>query len=170
VNVSSSGVWLRHDIETWHKRLIRLERYAREKTVEPPPRADQIARAAQLRLSKPSSRGVTAWRTAQPEHILLIKGLGKGYVQVIVDVSCSFAFAKVYTSKMPITASDLMQDRVLPVYENLGVTVGDVVTDSRREFCGKSESHPYELLLAVESIKHRTAKVRCLAPPASWSA
>jgi hypothetical protein len=35
VNVSAGGVrgvWLRHDIETRHKRLMRLERYAREKT------------------------------------------------------------------------------------------------------------------------------------------
>ena len=35
VNVSSGGVrgvWLGHDIETRHKRLMRLERHAREKT------------------------------------------------------------------------------------------------------------------------------------------
>jgi hypothetical protein len=69
-------------------------------------------------------------------------------------------FAKVYTSKMPITACDLLHDRVLPFYENLGVTVGAVLTDNGREFCGKPESHPYELLLAVEGIKHRTTKVR----------
>ena len=79
-----------------------------------------------------------------------LKGVGKVYMQVIVDVSCSFAFAKVYTSKMPITACDLMHDRVLPFYENLGITVGSILTDNGREFCGKPESHPYELLLAVE--------------------
>jgi transposase InsO family protein len=89
-----------------------------------------------------------------------LKGVGKVYVQVIVDVTCSFAFAKAYTSKMPITACDLMHDRVLPFYENLGITVGAVLTDNGREFCGKPESHPYELLLAVEGIKDRTTKVR----------
>jgi hypothetical protein len=51
--------------------------------------------------------------------------------------SCSFAFAKVYTSKMPITACDLLHDRVLPFYEHLGITVGSVLTDNGREFCGK---------------------------------
>lgn len=71
------------------------------------------------------------------------------YVQVIVDVSCSFAFAKVYTSKMPITVCDLMHNRVLPFYENLGITVGAVLTDNGREFCGRPDSQPYELLLAV---------------------
>ena len=81
-------------------------------------------------------------------------------MQVIVDVSCPFAFAKVYTSKMPITACDLLHDRMLPFCEHLGITVGSVLTDNGREFCGKPESHPYQLLLAVEGIKHRTTKVR----------
>ena len=37
-----------------------------------------------------------------------LKGVGKVYVQVIVDVSCSFAFAKVYTSaaSSPATATE----------------------------------------------------------------
>jgi transposase InsO family protein len=48
----------------------------------------------------------------------------------------------------------------LHAYENLGITVGAVLTDNGREFCGKPESHPYELLLAVEGIKRRTTKVR----------
>jgi transposase InsO family protein len=48
----------------------------------------------------------------------------------------------------------------LTFYENLGITVGAVLTDNGREFCGKPESHPCELLLAVEGIKHRTTKVR----------
>jgi transposase InsO family protein len=165
VNVSAGGVrgvWLRHDIETRHKRLMRLERHAREKTF--------VLSDAQIRLleqhsSDFRSRHVEASR---PGELLnqdtfywgTLKGVGKVYVQVIVDVSCSFAFAKVYTSKMPITACDLLHDRVLPFYENLGITVGAVLTDNGREFCGKPESHPYELLLAVEGIKHRTTKVR----------
>ena len=38
--------------------------------------------------------------------------------------------------------------------------MGTVLTDNRREFCGRPEKHPYELLLAVEDIEHRTTKVR----------
>jgi transposase InsO family protein len=165
VNVSAGGVrgvWLRHDIETRHKRLMRLERHARQQTF--------VLSEAQIKLlerhsSDFRSRHVEASR---PGELLnqdtfywgTLKGVGKVYVQVIVDVSCSFAFAKVYTSKMPITACDLLHDRVLPFYEHLGISVGSVLTDNGREFCGKPESHPYELLLAVEGIKHRTTKVR----------
>jgi transposase InsO family protein len=89
-----------------------------------------------------------------------LKRVGNVYVQVIVDVFCSFAFAKVYTSKMPTTACDLLHDRVLPFYEQIGLTVGAVFTNNGRELCGKPQSHPYELFLGVEGIKHRTIKVR----------
>lgn len=61
---------------------------------------------------------------------------------------------------MPITACDLLYERVLPFYDALGVPVGAVLTDNGREFCGKPESHPYELLLAIEDIEHRNTRVR----------
>jgi len=41
------------------------------------------------------------------------------------------------------------------------VKVGAILTDNGREFCGIQERHPYELLLAMEEIQHRTTKVRC---------
>jgi len=61
---------------------------------------------------------------------------------------------------MPITAVDLLYDRVLPFYEALGVTVSAVLTADGREFCGRADQHPYELLLALEEIEHRTTKIR----------
>jgi transposase InsO family protein len=166
VSVSSGGVrgvWLRHDLETRHKRLLWLERQARERTI--------VLSEAQIRLLE---RHSSEFRTrhveaSRPGELLnqdtffwgTLKGVGKVYVQVVVDVACSFGFAKVYTSKMPITACDTLYARVLPFYERLGITVGAVLTDNGREFCGKPEQHPYELLLAVEGIQHRTTKVRC---------
>ncbi len=61
-----------------------------------------------------------------------LKGVGKVYVQVLVDVFCSLAFAKVYTSKLPITAADLLYERVLPFYEALGVKVNAVCQRSSK--------------------------------------
>jgi transposase InsO family protein len=68
--------------------------------------------------------------------------------------------AKVYASKMPVTACDLLYNRVLPFYEALGVPVDAILTANGREFCDQEEQHPYELLLAMDGIKHRTARVR----------
>lgn len=156
------GVWIRHDVETRYKRLLWLERQVREQSFE--------LSAEQVRLLERHSpdfrvRHVEATRVGEllnqdTFYWGTLKGVGKVYVQVVVDVSCSFAFAKVYTSKMPITCADLLNDRVLPFYDALGLKVEAVLTDNGREFCGKQESHPYELLLQVEDIKHRTTKVR----------
>ncbi|MEM9558522.1 MAG: hypothetical protein AAGC60_29990 [Acidobacteriota bacterium] len=81
-------------------------------------------------------------------------------MQVVVDAFCSIAFAKVYTSKMPATACGLLWNRVLPSYDALGLSIGAVLTANGREFCGKSNTHPYELLLAIEDIEHRATKCR----------
>jgi transposase InsO family protein len=164
VSVSSGGVrgvWLRHDLETRYKRLMRLETAAREQTFVLS--ADQIAllerhssefRLRHVEASRPGellNQDTFYWGT--------LKGVGKVYVQVVVDVFCSLAFAKVYNSKMPVTACDLLYERVLPFYEALGVSVEAILTDNGREFCGKAESHPYELLLALEQIEHRNTRV-----------
>ncbi len=165
IQVSPTGVrdvWLRHDIESRHKRLLRLEHHARDTTFQLSPRQIEL-------LEKHSTEFRCRHGEAEKPGDLLnqdtfywgsLKGVGKVYVQVAIDVSCSFAFAKVYTSKMPITACELLHERVLPFYEDLGVDVKAILTDNGREFCGKAESHPYELLLALHGIEHRTTKVR----------
>ncbi len=48
---------------------------------------------------------------------------------------------------------------MLPFYEALGIDIGAVLTDNGRELCGKPEQHPYELVLAMEGIEHRTTKI-----------
>lgn len=165
INVSASGVrgvWLRQDLETRTKRLLRLEQTAQDDTI--------VLSEMQIALLERHSvdfrcRHVEASR---PGELLnqdtfywgTLKGVGKVYVQVVVDVFCSLAFAKVYSSKMPVTACELLYDRVLPFYEALGVPVGAILTDNGREFCGREEQHPYELLLAMEGIEHRTTRVR----------
>jgi transposase InsO family protein len=165
VTVSSSGVrgvWLRHNLETRIKRLLRLEASSRENTL--------VLNEQQIKLLERHSpefrcRHVEASR---PGELLnqdtfywgTLKGVGKVYVQVVVDVFFSIAFAKLYNSKMPITAYDLLYDRVLPFYETLRVPVGAILTDNGREFCGRPEIHPYKLLTAMEGIEHRTTEVR----------
>lgn len=165
VEVSPSGVrgvWQRHDLLTRHKRLLRLEAHARDATF--------VLTEAQMRLLEKAGSEVIPQQhveSSAPGELLCqdtfywgtLKGVGKVYVQVVVDAFCSLAFAKVYTSKMPVTAADTLYERVLPFYETLDVPVQAVLTDNGREFCGKPESHPFELLLAMEGIEHRTTKI-----------
>jgi len=86
--------------------------------------------------------------------------VGKVYVQVVIDTFCSLGFAKVYNTKMPVTACDLLYERVLPIYDALGVPVKAILTDNGRKFFGRPESHPHEQLVAMEDVEHRTIKVR----------
>jgi transposase InsO family protein len=165
LNVSPTGVrsvWLRHGLETRHRRLLRLEQHVQQDTyvlseqqIELLERHSADFRCRHVEASRPGellNQDTFYWGT--------LKGVGKVYVQVVVDVFCSLAFAKVYTSKMPITACDLLYERVLPFYEALGVELGAILTDNGREFCGKPDSHPYELLLSLEGVEHRTTRVR----------
>lgn len=155
------GVWQRHDMLTRHKRLLRLEAQARDTTF--------VLSDEQMRLLERAGSDVLPQHVESnaPGELLnqdtfywgTLKGVGKVYVQVVVDTFCSLAFAKVYTSKMPVTAADTLYERVLPFYEALGVPVQAMLTDNGREFCGKPDSHPYELLLAMEGIEHRTTRI-----------
>jgi transposase InsO family protein len=69
------------------------------------------------------------------------------------------AFAKLYDRKTPITAAEILNDRVVPFYDNHGIRLCRVLTDRGTEFCG-SESHEYELYLAVEDIDHTRSKAK----------
>ena len=85
--------------------------------------------------------------------------MGRIYLQAAVDTFSSLAFGKLYTAKIPITAADLLNDRVLPFYEKEKVPVRTILTDRGTEFKGRPESHPYELFLQLNDIEHRLCKV-----------
>ena len=87
-----------------------------------------------------------------------IKGVGKIYLQSAVDCSCSVGFARLCVSKQPIHSVALIHERVVPFYDALGVNVGAVLTDCGREFCGRPDSHFFELYLGSLNIEHRTTR------------
>jgi hypothetical protein len=43
-----------------------------------------------------------------------LKGVGRIYQQTFVDIYSKVAHCKLYVTKTPITAADLLNDRVLP--------------------------------------------------------
>ena len=64
------------------------------------------------------------------------------------------AFAKLYDRKTPITAADLLNDRVLPFFDGHGIPLVRILTDRGTEYCGSPERHEYELYLAFEDVDH----------------
>ena len=87
-----------------------------------------------------------------------LKGVGRVYLQVVVDTFGSVAFGKLYNSKKPITAVDLLYDRVLPFYHEHNVPIRAILTDRGTEFKGRP-NHPYVFFLALNDIEHRLCKV-----------
>lgn len=72
-----------------------------------------------------------------------MKGVGRIYQQTFVDTYAEVAFAKLYTTRTPITAADLLNDRVLPFYQEQEVPLLRVLTDRGSEYCGRVEHHDY---------------------------
>ena len=49
-------------------------------------------------------------------YVGTFKGVGQVYQQTYVDTYAKVAQAKLYTTKTPITAADMLNDRVVPFY------------------------------------------------------
>jgi hypothetical protein len=91
-------------------------------------------------------------------YVGTINWIGRIYQQTFVDTYCKVAACKLYTSKTPITAADLLNDRVLPMLEAEGIELLRMLTDLGSEFCGRPERHDYQLFLAVNDIDHTRTK------------
>jgi transposase InsO family protein len=93
-------------------------------------------------------------------YVETLKGVGRVYQQTFVDTYAKVGFAKLYDRKTPITAADLLNDRVIPFFEEYDIPLQRVLTDRGTEYCGNPERHEYELYLAVEDIDHTRTKAK----------
>ena len=95
-------------------------------------------------------------------YVGTIKGVGRIYQQTFADTYRKVAAAKLYTTKTPITGADLLNDRVLPLFAEQGMGILRMLTDRGTEYCGKAETHDYQLYLALNGIEH--TKTRAASP------
>ena len=89
-----------------------------------------------------------------------MKGVDRIYQQTFIDTYAKVVFAKLYDRKTPITAAEILNDRVLPFFEEHSITLSRVLTDRGTEYCGNPEHHEYELYLAVEDVDHTRTKTK----------
>ena len=166
VFVSPSGVrsiWLRHNLESMKKRLTLLEKKSAEE--------DFIlteSQLAALEKKKDDDAVCGEIETVHPGYlgsqdtfyVGTLKGVGRVYQQTFVDTYSKVAVCKLYNTKTPITAADLLNDRVLPFFEEHGMSLLRMLTDRGTEYCGKVERHDYALYLGVNDIEHTKTKAR----------
>jgi transposase InsO family protein len=89
-----------------------------------------------------------------------MRGARRIHRQTFIDTCAKVAFAKLYDRKTPIAAADLLNDRVLPFYDEHEVRPRRVLTDRGTESCGSPERHEYQLYLAVEDIDRTKTKTK----------
>ncbi len=162
--VSGSGVrsiWLRHNLASFKQRLAQLEAQVAQTGA-----VLTEAQVAALERKKEDDAACGEIETAHPGYlgsqdtfyVGTIKGVGRIYQQTFEDTYSKWAAAKLYTTKTPITAADLLNDRVLPAFEQMGMGVLRILTDRGTEYCGKAETHDYQLYLAINDIEHSKTK------------
>lgn len=165
VQVSSGGVrgvWSRHKLLTKHERLLRLEKSVAERRIE---LSDDQVRLLERFSPEFRERHIETRHTGELVAVDTffvghLKGVGKVYLQSVIDCHSRYAWGRLYTSKLPLTAVHVMNNDVLPTFEAHGAAIGTVLSDNGREFCGRPDRHPYELFLQLEGIEHRTTRVK----------
>lgn len=166
ISVSPAGVrniWLRHDLENMKKRLKALEEKVAKEGI--------VLTESQLKVMEQKKLEKEAHGEIETEHpgylgsqdtfyVGTLKGVGRLYQQTFVDTYSKVAFCKLYNMKTPITAADLLNEKVLPVFEEHKVPMLRMLTDRGAEYCGKIEQHDYQLFLAVKNIDHTKTKAK----------
>lgn len=164
--VSASGVrsiWLRHGLENFKKRLRALEAKVEAdgiilsdeqvSALEKKKLDDEVC--GEIETHHPGYLG-----SQDTFYVGCLKGVGRIYQQTFVDTYSKVAFAKLYTTKTPITSADLLNDKVLPFFAEQSLPMLRILTDRGTEYCGKVEQHDYQLYLAINDIDHTKTKAR----------
>lgn len=155
------SIWLRHNLETFKKRLAYVEeRVAKEGAIltEAQVQAMEKKKQDDLECGEIETAHPGYLGSQDTFYVGNLKGVVRIYQQTYVDTYSKVAHCKFYTSKTPITSADLLNDRVLPFHDSYAAPILRILTDRGTEYCGKQDKHDYQLYLAINDIDHTQTK------------
>jgi len=157
------NVWKRHNLHVMSLRLKALEKkVAKENLILTEEQIKALERAKEEKIARGEIETLfPGYLGAQDTYYVgYIKGVGRIYQQTYIDTYSKVVFCKLYDRKSALMAADLLNDKVIPFYEEEGVKLLRILTDRGTEFKGSREHHEYELYLTIEDIEHTYTKAR----------
>ena len=120
VQVSSGGVrgvWIRNGLKARHERLLRLEKTVRKSDFE---LTEEQIQALERFDPEYRERHIEVHKTGELVAVDTffagtLKGVGKVYIQTVLDCFSRHVWARLYTSKMPVTAVQTLNNHVLRI-------------------------------------------------------
>ena len=119
------GVWMRNGLKTRHERLVRLEETVRRRKIK---LTEEQIQALERFDPEFRERHIEVHATGELVAVGTffagtLKDVGKVYIQTVLDCFSRYVWDRLYTSKMPVTAVQILNNHVLPFFEEQGVKI-----------------------------------------------